>query len=108
FMGEEWGARTPFQFFTAHTDPVIGAATASGRKDEFAEHGWDADEVPDPQDPETFLRSKLDWSELAKVRHGRLLSCYRRLIGLRRERAEITDPRLTRLHVDYDENARWI
>ncbi|MET8878339.1 malto-oligosyltrehalose trehalohydrolase [Nocardia sp. NPDC004604] len=108
FMGEEWGARTPFQYFTSHTDPVLGAATASGRKAEFAEHGWDTDDVPDPQDPETFLRSKLDWSEPARDRHARLVSCYRKLIGLRRERAEITDPWLTRVSVDYDENARWI
>ena len=42
-----------------------GQATAEGRIGEFAEHGWDADVVPDPQDPETFTRSKLDWSELA-------------------------------------------
>jgi len=108
FMGEEWGARTPFQFFTSHTDLVIGAATATGRKAEFAEHGWDTDEVPDPQDPETLLRSKLDWSELEQDRHARLLSCYQRLIGLRRERAEIADPWLTHVSVDYDENARWI
>ncbi|MFE7802995.1 malto-oligosyltrehalose trehalohydrolase [Nocardia sp. NPDC057440] len=108
FMGEEWGASTPFQFFTSHTDPVIGAATAAGRKAEFAEHGWDSDDVPDPQDPETFLRSKLDWSELGVARHAGLLGCYRALIALRRARAELTDPWLTRVVVDYDEDARWI
>lgn len=108
FMGEEWGARTPFQFFTSHTDPVIAAATATGRKDEFAEHGWDSGDVPDPQDLETFLRSKLDWSEREQSRHVRLLSCYRELIRLRCDRAEIANPWLTRVSVDYDENARWI
>ena len=64
FMGEEWGASTPWQFFTSHPEPELGKATAEGRIGEFAEHGWDADVVPDPQDPETFTRSKLDWSEL--------------------------------------------
>ncbi|MET8654845.1 malto-oligosyltrehalose trehalohydrolase [Nocardia aurea] len=108
FMGEEWGARTPFLFFTSHTDPVIGAATATGRKAEFAEHGWSSDEVPDPQDLETFLRSKLDWTEPSRDGHARLLGCYRALLELRRTRPEITDPWLSHVEVDYDEDARWI
>ncbi len=56
FMGEEWGSSRPFQFFSSHTEPELAAATAEGRKAEFADHGWDADDVPDPQDIETFLR----------------------------------------------------
>ena len=51
FMGEEWGSSSPFQFFTCHPEPELARATAEGRKREFAEHGWDADEIPDPQDP---------------------------------------------------------
>ncbi|MEV0250512.1 malto-oligosyltrehalose trehalohydrolase [Nocardia sp. NPDC050712] len=102
FMGEEWGARTPFQFFTSHTDPVIGAATATGRKAEFAEHGWSSEDVPDPQDPQTFLRSKLDWREAV---NSELLACYRALIALRRTRPEITDPWLPRVRVEVDEAA---
>ncbi|MEU7145485.1 malto-oligosyltrehalose trehalohydrolase [Nocardia sp. NPDC046473] len=108
FMGEEWGANTPFLFFTSHTDPVIAAATADGRKAEFAEHGWSTDDVPNPQDPSTFQRSKLNWAELEESRHIRLHSCYRKLLALRRERPELTDPWLTHISVDYDENARWI
>ena len=46
FMGEEWGAGTPWQFFTSHPEPELGKATAEGRIGEFAEHGWDADVVP--------------------------------------------------------------
>ncbi len=107
FMGEEWGARTPFQFFTSHTDPMVGAATVAGRRAEFAEHGWGAEEVPDPQDPATFLRSKLDWLEPEQDPHARLLACYRDLIALRRARPEITDPRLERVSADYDEQRRW-
>ncbi|MEV6280613.1 malto-oligosyltrehalose trehalohydrolase [Nocardia sp. NPDC051832] len=105
FMGEEWGARTPFQFFTSHTDPVIAAATAAGRKAEFADHGWSAGEVPDPQDPQTFLRSKLDWKE---SENSRLLACYRALISLRRTRSELSDPRLEPVRVEFDESARWL
>ncbi|WP_068276024.1 malto-oligosyltrehalose trehalohydrolase [Aldersonia kunmingensis] len=108
FMGEEWGASTPFQFFTSHPEPELAEATAKGRKAEFGEHGWNTDDVPDPQDPETFLRSKLDWSELATERHARLLACYRDLIALRRSRAEITEPWLTEFAVTYDEDERWI
>jgi len=85
FMGEEWGARTPWQFFTSHPEPELGAAVAHGRTREFAQHGWDPALVPDPQDPATFTRSKLDWSELERERHRRLLAFFRRLIELRRD-----------------------
>ncbi|MCX5046029.1 malto-oligosyltrehalose trehalohydrolase [Aldersonia sp. NBC_00410] len=108
FMGEEWGASTPFQFFTSHPEPELAEATAQGRKAEFGEHGWDTDDVPDPQDPQTFARSKLNWNELDEDRHARLLRCYRDLLALRHDRAEITEPWLTEFGVDYDEDARWI
>ncbi len=72
FMGEEWGSSSPFQFFSSHPEPELARATAEGRKREFAEHGWDADEIPDPQDPETFQRSKLNWDEIDDGDHGRL------------------------------------
>ncbi|MGN6325261.1 malto-oligosyltrehalose trehalohydrolase [Pseudolysinimonas sp.] len=84
FMGEEWGASTPWQFFTAHRDPDLGRATAEGRIAEFARMGWDAGSVPDPQDPGTFERSRLDWAERDEEPHARLLRLYRELIALRR------------------------
>ena len=65
FMGEEWGADTPWQYFTDHIEPWLAQAVAEGRKAEFAAHGWDAADVPDPQDEATFLRSKLDWEQRA-------------------------------------------
>ena len=108
FMGEEWGSSHPFQFFTSHTDPDVAEATAVGRKAEFAHHGWSADDVPDPQDPQTFLRSKLDWSECAKGEHARLLDFYRDLIRLRRTEPDLADPWLPDLRIDYDEDRRWI
>jgi len=92
FMGEEWGASTPWQFFTSHPEPELAAATREGRKAEFARMGWDESLVPDPNDPATFERSKLDWSELDEPAHARLLSLYRALARLRREHAELTDP----------------
>ncbi|GAA2563577.1 malto-oligosyltrehalose trehalohydrolase [Mycolicibacterium diernhoferi] len=108
FMGEEWGSSSPFQFFTSHPEPELGRATAEGRKAEFAAHGWDADEIPDPQDPETFLRSKLNWAEVTDGEHARLLAAYRGLIALRRTEPDLADPWLTHLRVQYDEEARWI
>ncbi|MEV0081116.1 malto-oligosyltrehalose trehalohydrolase [Nocardia neocaledoniensis] len=107
FMGEEWGARTPFQFFTSHTDPAVAAATAAGRRAEFAEHGWATDEIPDPQDPATFTRSTLDWTEPTHEPHARLLACYRALLALRKARPEFGDPWLERVWADYDEARRW-
>ena len=107
FMGEEWAASTPWQYFTDHIEAWLGKAVSEGRKAEFARHGWTAD-VPDPQDKETFLRSKLDWSELSREPHASMLAWYRELIALRKQTPELTDPRLDRLTVDYDEDARWI
>lgn len=85
FQGEEWGATTPFQYFTDHRDPAVGRAVREGRRREFAAFGWSADDVPDPQDRATFERSKLDWSELDRPEHRAALAVYRRLIGLRRQ-----------------------
>ncbi|SEH80846.1 maltooligosyl trehalose hydrolase [Mycolicibacterium rutilum] len=108
FMGEEWGSSSPFQFFSSHPEPELARATAEGRKREFAEHGWDADEIPDPQDPETFRRSKLKWDEVDDGEHGRLLGVYRALIELRHSEPDLADPWLDNLQVDFDEDARWI
>jgi maltooligosyltrehalose trehalohydrolase len=108
FMGEEWGADTPWQYFTDHIDPGLAQAVAEGRKAEFASHGWAAADVPDPQDEATFLRSKLDWTQLDREPYLGLLAWYRELIALRRARPELTDPRLDRVAADFDEDARWI
>jgi maltooligosyltrehalose trehalohydrolase len=108
FMGEEWGSSSPFQFFGSHPEPELARATAEGRKREFAEHGWDADEIPDPQDPQTFLRSKLDWDEIDDGDHGRLRRIYHGLLALRRTEPDMADPWLDHLRVDYDEDQRWI
>jgi maltooligosyltrehalose trehalohydrolase len=107
FMGEEWGATTPWQFFTSHPEPELGAATAEGRIREFEKMGWDPAVVPDPQDAETFRRSKLDWSESTEGENARLLELYRSLARLRRARPDLTDPRMTRISADFDDDAKW-
>jgi len=107
FMGEEWGASTPWQFFTSHPEPELGEATARGRIAEFARMGWDPDAVPDPQDPATFLRSKLDWAELDESPHRELLALYRDLIALRHREPAFADPRFGILSAEWDDEARW-
>lgn len=107
FMGEEWGASTPFLFFSSHPEPELAKATAEGRKREFAGHGWDADDIPDPQDPQTFERSKLQWDEADSGDHAKLRAFYRDLIALRRSEPDVSDPWLDHLRIDYDEDARW-
>jgi maltooligosyltrehalose trehalohydrolase len=101
FMGEEWAASTPWQFFTSHPEPELAAAVQAGRRSEFASHGWAETDVPDPQDPATFARSKLDWSELGQPGHAEILDLYRRLIALRREYPDLTDPRLDKIEVQH-------
>ncbi|MFD3926735.1 malto-oligosyltrehalose trehalohydrolase [Streptomyces sp. NPDC058614] len=108
FMGEEWAAGTPWQFFTDHTDPELADAVRRGRRREFAAHGWAEEDVPDPQDPATRDRSCLDWSEPEEALHARVLAWYRDLITLRRRQADLSDPDLAAVKVAYDEEARWL
>ncbi|MFB6979627.1 malto-oligosyltrehalose trehalohydrolase [Streptomyces scopuliridis] len=108
FMGEEWGATTPWQFFTDHPDPVLAEAVRTGRRREFAAHGWAAEDIPDPQDPATRERSCLDRSEAGKEPHARLLAWYRELIALRHSHPDLSDPDLAAVRVAYDEEARWL
>jgi malto-oligosyltrehalose trehalohydrolase len=108
FMGEEWGADTPWQYFTDHTDPALARAVRDGRRAEFATHGWAAGDVPDPQDRATFLRSKLDWTQPDREPYARMLAWYRELLALRRAHPELGDPALRRVQIDYDERARWL
>ena len=108
FQGEEWGASTPFQFFTSHPEPELGEAVSVGRRREFEAMDWGDSEVPDPQDPATYHRSMLDWSELAEGDHAVLLETYRRLIALRRSLPELTDPDMRRTSCRFDEEQRWL
>ena len=108
FMGEEWGASTPWQFFTSHPEPELGAATATGRINEFARMGWNPDVVPDPQDEQTFERSKLDWNETVEPEHARLLGFYRDLARLRRTHPDFTDPRFDQIAVEIDAGQGWL
>jgi maltooligosyltrehalose trehalohydrolase len=99
FMGEEYGEDAPFQFFTDHIDPVIADATREGRREEFASFtSFAAEEIPDPQDPKTFERSRL-----TRECSPDLADLYARLIDVRRRL-----PPGDADAIDFDEDARWL
>jgi maltooligosyltrehalose trehalohydrolase len=89
FMGQEWGASTPFRFFTDH-HPELGRAVTAGRREEFSRFALFTDParraaIPDPQDPETFRASRLAWDEQDREPHRSQLALYRRLLARRRQ-----------------------
>ena len=88
FMGQEWAASSPFQFFTDHSED-LGRLVSVGRQLEFAKFSSFSDpaiheRIPDPQSPDTFKASKLDWDEITREHHAATLRLYKRLLGLRR------------------------
>ena len=107
FQGEEWGASSPFLYFTDHDDPELGRSVTEGRRREFAAFGWNPEDVPDPQDVESFKRSKLNWDERDKEPHAGLLKWHRRLIELRRQIPALADGRLEGVGASFDEQKKW-
>jgi maltooligosyltrehalose trehalohydrolase len=106
FMGEEFGAQTPFAFFCSHTDAELNRLTSEGRRREFSRSGWDDAEVPDPADPATFEASKLDWDFSAEQQE--IHAAYRQLLHLRRELG-LARPDLSELIVEAgDDEDKWL
>jgi maltooligosyltrehalose trehalohydrolase len=89
FMGEEYAELAPFQYFTSHGDPALVEAVRRGRREEFAAFGWQ-DSVPDPQDEQTFLCSRLNLGLNWQEPHATLLRFYRHLIRMRAQLALAT------------------
>jgi maltooligosyltrehalose trehalohydrolase len=82
FQGEEYDESHPFQYFTDHIDPLIADMTRDGRRREFSEFSdFTAEDIPDPQDPATFERSRLDPAG-GDPEH---LAYYKNLLALRHE-----------------------
>jgi maltooligosyltrehalose trehalohydrolase len=111
FQGEEWGARTPFLYFTDHEDPELGRLVSEGRAREFSAFGWKGP-VPDPQSLDTFKRSQLNWRELSEPHHAEVFDWYCRLVRLRREpraaRAPAASEKGSPESVAYDATADWL
>jgi maltooligosyltrehalose trehalohydrolase len=98
FMGEEYGERQPFQFFSDHIDKKIATATREGRRREFAAFAQFGEEIPDPQAEETFERSKLSGEGAAAV-----AALYAALLRARRDL-----PPGDADAIEFDEDARWL
>jgi maltooligosyltrehalose trehalohydrolase len=105
FHGEEWGASTPFLFFTDHRDPALAEEVRKGRREEFNAVQVRG-EIPDPQSRETYARSKLDWDETAREPHAGLLEWHRRLIHARRTMRDLAAGQVPR--VTCDEMKGWL
>jgi maltooligosyltrehalose trehalohydrolase len=108
FMGEEWGASTPWAFFSSFEDPELAEAVRTGRRAEFAAHGWAEQDVPDPQDPATRDRSVLDWSEVSEPDHGRMLRWYASLVAERHRHPDLVDDRFDSLTVETGDADAWL
>jgi maltooligosyltrehalose trehalohydrolase len=108
FQGEEWGASTPFLYFTDYQEPELAAAVGEGRCKEFAAFGWKANEVPHPQARETFEKSKLKWNEIDGPPHAEILEWHKQLIHLRRAENDWSDGEMKNVRVEFDENDNWL
>jgi maltooligosyltrehalose trehalohydrolase len=108
FQGEEWASSSPFQYFADHQDPQLARAVSEGRKREFQAFGWSPDSIPDPEKPDTFLRSKLNWDEVNEGQHARMLSWYHDLIRLRRSTSSLNTGEPGNSRVVFDEANRWL
>jgi maltooligosyltrehalose trehalohydrolase len=108
FQGEEWGASSPFLYFTDHSDEALGRAVREGRAREFGSPDFRSSDVPDPQARETFDRSKLDWRERDEPAHARLLDWYKTLIRLRGSRPELGAVGTARARLRWDDTQRWL
>jgi maltooligosyltrehalose trehalohydrolase len=104
FQGEEWGASTPFFYFTDHQNKELGQLVAEGRRQEFKTFGW-VHEVPNPQQHETFESSRLNWDELSRSPHQELFDWYQKVIALR---AFDRHPLPLPVNVSYDATQRWL
>lgn len=104
-MGEEWGASTPWPFFTSHPEPELADAVRQGRIGEFARMGWDESEIADPQAPETFASAVLRHEERTHGDHARVYAAYRELIAVRRATPELTEQDFGSIRVNYDDPA---
>jgi maltooligosyltrehalose trehalohydrolase len=88
FMGEEYAASTPFLYFCDFHGELARSVT-EGRRDEFGRFARFADpavrsRIPDPNDPASFERSKLEWAERGAAPHASWLALYAALLALRR------------------------
>ncbi len=108
FQGEEWGASTPFFYFTDYQEPELARAVREARCREFAVFGWKPEDTADPQAKKTFEKSKLNWPELMIASHMEILGWYQKLIQLRFAEPSLNDGLMDCVKVRFDELKGWI
>ena len=108
FMGEEYAASTPFLYFADHEDEEMAKLVSEGRRREFADFGFDGQEIPNPEDPDTFVKSKLNWDEVATGEHATMHDFVRSLIHLRRHSRSLNDGDRGHLKVTFSDEHRWL
>jgi len=101
FMGEEWATSSPFLYFADHDDEEMRRLVSEGRKRDFAL--FFGDEVPNPEDIETFEKSKLNWDEINTGKHAEMLAWTKALIKLRRCTVALNDGNMHHLMVSSDD-----
>jgi maltooligosyltrehalose trehalohydrolase len=107
FMGEEWATSSPFLYFADHDDEEMRKAVAEGRKNDFAAFGF-GDDVPNPEDPETFEKSKLNWDEIGTGKHAEMLAWTKSLIKMRRNNVCLNDGSMHHLMVSTDDKRKTL
>ena len=108
FQGEEFAASTPFQYFADHDDEEMAKLVSAGRKKEFAAFGWEEDQIPNPEDRQTFLRSKLNWDEVHEGKHAEMLDWFTQLIHIRRASPSLNDGDTAHTRIEFEPDAKWL
>ncbi len=106
FMGQEYGATSVFTYFTDFQDRDLGKAVSEGRRKEY--EAFLGKGFIDPQSPEAFESSKLDWKEAEQPLHQEMLKFHRDLLALRREHECLSNCRKDLCSVEFDQAARWM
>jgi len=107
FMGEEYGERSPFFYFTSFENPELAAGVAQARQDEFQSEAW-VGRAPNPQEPATFERSKIDRSRRERPGHRELLRLTHDLLQWRARLPALRDSRRSSVTVEVDERKRLL
>jgi len=107
FMGEEFGASSPFDYFTSFDDPALARAVSEGRKKEYEPFFKDRP-FADPQAVQTFERSRLRWDEIEQSPHRELLVFHRTLMSVRAANVSLSNCRADLTRVDFSEEAKCL
>ena len=108
WMGEEFAAGNPFLYFADHEEEAMRKLVSEGRKRDFAAFGWDESQIPDPEDPETFSRSKLNWNEVQAGKHAEMLQWTKDLIQLRHSAIDLNDGDFGHLKVSCTQDGKGL